>query len=356
MKKTFAFLILLLALSALTNKSSAAHYTGGEVYYQYIGGTTGVANEYRIFVRFYRNDGGFIIGTGPQAVCITSSCGPNINLSLPEILATGANISGVNGGWVVTGLDECADRNDPSFKNLSIHKYEGNVILPPCADYKIVAVVPCCRDNSTNLAASPNMSLELDLNNTKGPNNSPQILAPAGTAFCLTQPGQQPFVFAQGAQEIDGDSIVYSFAYPQQGTACGPGTKIPLALGYTVSNPIPSSTGIVVDQQLGTFTLSPSQQGSYAIKVEVKEYRFDTISLQWVYIGNTVRETQVPVTSACNPQVTEGPKLKIDSAITVLNNLPKTEIDSLKSAYGISILKGSDSLGNGSSMVTKLPF
>jgi gliding motility-associated-like protein len=356
MKKHLLFLVLLLALSALTNKSSAAHYTGGEVYYQYIGGTTGVANEYRIFVRFNRNNGGAGFLSTPQAVCITSSCGPNINMILPKILATGANLSGGSGGWVVPDLDECADRNDPSFTDFSIHKYEGNVILPPCANYKIAVIAQCCRDNSTNLAASPNMYLEVDLNNTKGPNSSPQILAPAGNAFCLTQPGQQPFVFALGAQEVDGDSIVYSFAYPQQGTACGPGTNIPLALGYTVNNPIPSSTGIVVDQQLGTFTLSPSQQGSYVMKVEVKEYRFDTISLQWVYIGNTVRETQVPVTSACNPQVTEGPKLKIDSAITVLNNLLKTEMDSLKNAYGISILKGSDSLGNGSGMVTKLPY
>jgi gliding motility-associated-like protein len=355
-KSALGLILLLIALFTIPSNLSASHYSGGELYYQYIGGTTGVANEYRVFVQFYRNNGGAGIGTGAQAVCITSSCGANINISLPKILATGANLSGGNGGWVVPGLDECADPSDPSFKDLSIHKYEGNVILPPCANYKISANAPCCRDNSTNLAASPNMYLEVDLNNTNGQNSSPQILAPAGKAFCLTQPGQQPFVFAQGAQEVDGDSIVYSFANPQQGTNCGPGTNIPLAGGYTVNNPIPSSTGIIIDQKLGTFTFSPSQQGSYVMKVEVKEYRFDTISLQWLYIGNTVREIQVPVTSACNPLAQDGPKIEITGSGTSLSNFLSSERDSMMSAYNVAVLKGADSLGSGAATITQIPI
>lgn len=360
---TLAFITLF----AIPKNIYATHYSGGEVYYKYIGDSTGVANQYRIFVHWYRNNGlpgqppTANINTLPQDICITSSCGHNINVALPKILATGANASpgDPNGGWVVPGLDECADQTDlTNFKDLSIHKYEGNVILPPCADYRIAANAPCCRDNIiTNLATSPNMYLEVDLNNTRGHNSSPQILAPAGKAFCLTLPGQAPFVFAQGAQETDGDSIVYSFAHPQSSTVdCGPGTNIPLAPGYTVSNPIPSSTGIVIDQQLGTFTFSPSQQGSYVMKIEVKEYRFDSIAIQWLYIGNTVREIQVPVTAGCNPQAQGGPKIEISGTGTSLSNFLNSELDSIKAAYNVAALKGADSLGNGTATITQLPI
>ena len=113
---------------------------------------------------------------------------------------------------------------------------------------------------------------------------------------------------------------------------------------------------MTLDQHNGILSFSPTQQGDYALSLSVKEYRFDTISLQWLNVGSTIREIIVPIRASCNPQVTGGPKLKTDPGITVLNNLLKTEMDSLKSAYGLSILKGSDSLGNGSSMVTKLPF
>jgi len=359
MRKIIGYLSLaIIAVLSFTTELKASHYSSGEVYYKYIGDSTGVSNQYRVFVRWYRNNGGAGIGTGAQNICVTSSCGPNITVSLAKILATGANMSpGDNsGGWIVPGLDECANPADPAFKDLSIHKYEGNVTLPPCSNYKITVSAPCCRDNSTNLANSPNMYIEVDLNNTRGHNNSPQIIAPAGKAFCLTQPGQRPFVFAQGAQEVDGDSIVYTFANPQQGVQCGPGTNIPLAGGYTISTPIPSSTGIIIDQQLGTFTFSPSQQGSYVMKIDVKEYRFDTIAIQWLYIGNTIREIQIPVTAACNPLAQNGPKIEITGSGNSLGNFLSNEMDSIKAAYNVAVVKGADSLGNGVATITQLPI
>jgi gliding motility-associated-like protein len=357
--KNFTAIITLVFITLLTIPKNiyAGHYSSGEVFYKYIGDSTGVANQYRVFVRWYRNNQGIPIPLTPQDICITSSCGPNITATLPKILATGANLSpGDNaGGWVVPGLDECANSLDPEFKDLSMHKYEGNVILPPCSNYKITVSAVCCRDNSTNLAAAPNMYIEVDLNNTMGHNSSPQIIAPAGKAFCLTQPGQKPFVFAQGALEVDGDSLVYTFANPQSGNTCGPGNNIPLVGGYTISNPIPSSTGIVVDQKLGTFTFSPSQQGSYVMKIDVKEYRFDSLSLQWLYIGNMVREIQIPVTASCNPLAQDGPKIEITGSGTSLYNFLNAERDSMKTAYNLSVIKGADSLGTGPAKIIQMP-
>jgi len=360
MKNSILTLTLaLFALISFPRNLSASHFSSGEVFYKYIGDSTGVANEYRIFIRWYKNNASFANIGNTQVVCITSSCGHNINATFNKIAATGANASpGDNeGGWIVPGLDECANQNDPAYKDLSMHKFEGNVILPPCADYKITVNATCCRDASDNIvgSSSKNLYIEVDLNNTLGHNSSPQILAPAGKAFCLTQPGQRPFVFTQGAQEVNGDSIVYSFAHPQEGTPCGPGVNLPLASGFTVSSPIPSSTGIVIDQAQGTFTFSPSQQGSYVMKINVKEFRFDTSSFQWLYIGNTIREIQVPVTATCNPQAQSGPQIEITGTGTSLNNMLSSELDSLKAAYNVASIFGADSLGNGTATITQLP-
>ena len=353
--------LVFFALISFSPELSASHYSSGEVYYKYIGDSTGVANEYRVFVRWYKNNASGATVVTSQAICITRSCGPNITVNLNNVLPPAGLASpfdNQSGGWIVPGLDECADATANEFKNLSVHKYEGNVIIPPCADNKITVSAQCCRDVSDNIIGSSgqNLYIEVDLNNTLGHNSSPQILAPAGKAFCLTQPGQKPFVFTQGAQEDDGDSIVYSFANPQEGPTCGPGVNLPLAAGFTVGSPIPSSTGIIIDQQLGTFTFSPSQQGSYVMKINVKEYRFDTSGLQWLYIGNTIREIQVPVTASCNALAQEGPKIEITGSGTGLSNFLSSEIDSIKRTYNVAILKGADSLGNGTATITQLPI
>tara|TARA_R110002050_G_scaffold297855_3_gene459948 strand:- start:2777 stop:5152 length:2376 start_codon:yes stop_codon:yes gene_type:complete len=363
--KNFTAIITLsfIALFALPKNIYASHYSSGEVYYKYIGDSTGVANQYRVFVRWYKNNQSGATVVTNQPICITRSCGPNINVNLGNILPPPGMASPFDnqaGGWIVPGLDECADATASEFKNLSMHKYEGNVIIPPCADNKITVTAQCCRDASDNIVNSDfeNLYIEVDLNNTNGHNSSPQIIAPAGKAFCLSQPGQKPFVFAQGAIEEDGDSIVYSFAHPQDGpvAGCGPGNNLPLSPGFTVSSPIPSSTGIVIDQKLGTFTFSPSQQGSYVMKINVKEFRFDSIGFKWLYIGNTIREIQIPVTAACNPLAQDGPKIDISGSNIGISSFLNAELDSIRQTYNVAQLKGDDSIGNGTATITQVPI
>ncbi len=357
--KLFKALGLLVVLLISTVDLQASHYSSGEIYYKWRP-TANDSNRYEVFVNFYRNNGGATIGNTPLTICITSSCFPNVNATFQKVLPPPGQASpGDNqGGWLVPGLDECANASDPTYKDLSIHKWSGFVSLPgTCGDFKFTASPPCCRDQSTNLSASPNLYLEARLNNTLGNSSSPEIQAPAGKAFCLTQPGAKPFQFIQAAIDADGDSILYRFGHPQSGNNCGPGTNIAFSAGYTVNAPFPSSTGIIIDQSTGIFTFSPNQQGSYVVKIIVEDWRFDPVTLQWLNIGNTVREIQIPVTANCNPASADGPRLSLTAATNnaSIQNYSQADIDSMKTQYGMREFRGDDSISNGTATVHQIP-
>ncbi len=362
-KYSLAFFVLLI-IGSLFHNLKASHYTSGEIFYKYIGDSTGVANQYEIFVKLYRTLSGTTMQTNTsQPLCISSSCyqDSTINLALMVPPASRAHPLSTN-GWKLPDFDLCVDTNVAV--DISVAKYSGRIILPPCADYKFKLYGQCCRDNLDNLSSSSNtgLFLQANLNNSQGQNSSPQILSPAGRTFCVTQPGQTDVFYPHAVTEKDGDSLVFSLATPKNlasGSShfnCGPAINIPYTGSFTANSPLPSFTGTTLNPSHGLLSFSPSLTGDYQVKIDINEFRFDTISLQWLNVGKSTRDFSVYITSNCSPQITGGPKLKTDSAITVLNNLLKTEMDSLKSAYGISILKGSDSLGNGSSMITKLPF
>ncbi len=343
-----------------TQFAEASHFSSGEIYYRWAP-TANDSSRYEVFVNWYRNNNGIGITQGTQIVCITSSCFPNVNVTLNRIMPPPGQASpgDNNGGWIVPGLDECASAGDPSYKDLSIHKFSGFTSLPgTCGDFKFTANAICCRDASTNLAASPNMYLEAGLNNTLGESSSPEIQAPAGKAFCLTQPGAKPFQFIQAAIDADGDSILYRFGQPQSGVQCGPGTNIAFSPGYTVNAPFPSSTGIVIDQSSGIFTFSPNQQGSYVVKIIVEDWRFDPITLQWLNIGESVREIQIPVTANCNPASADGPRLSLTSATNnaAIQNFPIADIDSMKAAYNMRVFFGEDSLPANNPSIYQIPI
>ncbi len=357
--KSLGFLAIALLGLLPGSDLKASHFSSGEIYYRWAPIPTD-SSRYEVFVNWYRNNGGANITQTTQNVCITSSCFGNVNGVLNRLMppAGQASPGDNNGGWIVPGLDECANASDPSYKDLSVHKFSGFVSLPgQCGDFKFTANAVCCRDGSTNLAASPNMYLEAKLNNTLGESSSPEIQAPAGKAFCLTQPGAKPFEFIQAAIDLDNDSIRYRFGHPQQGVNCGPGTNIPFSAGFTVNSPFPSSTGIVIDQQTGIFRFSPSQQGSYVVKIVVEDWRFDPVTLQWLNIGETVREIQVPVTANCNPTSSSGPRVSITAASNnaQLQNFTQADIDSMKTQYNMAYFFGEDSITNGVATVHQIP-
>ncbi|WP_421751185.1 gliding motility-associated C-terminal domain-containing protein [Croceimicrobium sp.] len=329
-----------LLLSFIGNLN-ASHYSSGEVYYQYSPTPTDTA-RYEIFVTWYRNTSGADLSFNTQNVCLTSSCYPNITVTINKVFPPPgmASPNDSYGGWIVPGTSDCADDQDSAYKDLAAHKFSGFVSLPgQCHDFKFKVSAPCCRDVSDNMATSPNMFMEVYLNNTLGPSSSPQFTGDPGIGFCVQPIGVPPVNFSQKAIDPDGDSVIYRFAQPLTGNHCdSAGSIIPFAPGFTVNNPIPSNTGIQINQQNGVFSFSPNQQGSYVVKFEVESFRFDTVSLFWVPVGSAVRELQIPVTASCNSPSSQSFGLQLKNGTYTSSLYLNNAMDSIQSAYQLPSL------------------
>ncbi len=337
-----SFLLLLFALLGTT--LSASHFSAGEVYYRYAPTATDTA-RYQVYVNWFRNNSGATITGNTQVICLHSSCFPDANYNLTRLMPPPgmASPNDQNGGWIVTGIDDCADPSDPSYKDLSVHKFSGFITLPGrCLDFTISVNAVCCRDASTNMAASPNMYMEAHLNNMLGPSSSPEIISSPGVGFCVQSPNAPSVNFAVKAIDAENDSIIYSLAQPESGVTCGPGTAVPYDSGYTALQPIPSWNGLTINQSTGVFTLSPKQQGSFLVKIVIDNYRFDTLSLSWIYVGNSVREVIIPVTANCNFSANQSVSMGLLPSSVSYTGLLNSSMDSLKQAYQLnSIYKDS---------------
>lgn len=361
-----AFLFLPLA------ESKASHYSAGEVFYEWIGDEPGKGQfDYRVFATIYRNVQGVQIGTGNLNACAyrPSNASSQISITLnyqtpnaplnPLYRMTANNVYGWvdigvhprdPNGWDIPAFEGCA--NSP--KDISEYRYVGEVTLSGRAgDWKFAIFPPCCRDQNDNLAGAGSLYIEVDLNNLRGPNSSPRIITPAARAFCVLQAGQKPFEWFQTAGEKDGDSLRYGFYADgsQQGSQCGNFTQIPYSAPYTASSPLPSNPPVQINQRMGVFTLSPSAQGSFVVKIEVRELRFDTTSLQWLYIGNTVRELQVPIAAACKQEAEDGPELDLSKPSVTGLIFQKNQMDSLRNAYNVAFIQAADSTQQGANYI-----
>lgn len=314
----------------------ASHYSNGEIYYKWAPIATD-SNRYEVFVNIYSNPSGLNIGGSPLNLCITSSCFSTFNLSLPQIIpGPGQASSLISNAWSVPEQLNCLDSSASSYRNMVRYHYQAVVSLPgTCQDFSFNASFPCCRDGALNLSTLPNLYLEATLNNTFGHSSSPQILDNPVRNLCLKQPGDLPTLISQRAVDPDGDSIFYKVVASQEGPACGPGTDIPFAPGYNLSQPIPSFIGWNIDQSTGVFRLSPSQQGDYILKIAVENYRRHSNGLTWVLIGNTVREVSVSVSAQCTSSSSDTVGLSFSSNTGSNLSFDSLQVDSLRSAYNV---------------------
>lgn len=156
MKKYSLFLILILALSAFSNKLHASHFSSGDIRYEYIGDSTGVANQYRIYFHWHLNLH-HPRSLGPFAsICISSSCGTDTTITLNKINATGANLAPGNfpGAWKLANIEQYADTLSANngLPLFAEYRYAGNIIHPPRADYEFsYTASSCCRDGANNI-------------------------------------------------------------------------------------------------------------------------------------------------------------------------------------------------------------
>jgi gliding motility-associated-like protein len=283
------FLILFL----LSLNVFGSHLSGGDIQYRYIGDSTGVARQYKVILRVYRD----ITGIGMPAtenVTVSSNCYSNINV--PVTLVPGS-------GVVSPTLFDCVNPSTAT-KTLEVYMYVGYVILPGnCSTYRFW-YQNCCRPGGiTNIAGSSGAGFYFDAlldNASQGQNSSPIFVSEPVRAFCVGN----PFNWKQTAIEEDGDSVVYSLincrqnAYPNQ-------TDIPYLAGWTTQQPV-SSAYFNIDPVSGLINFLPTQQEIDVLSVLVEEYRWDTVWGYWYKVGSASRDMMISVSPNCNAIASQG--------------------------------------------------
>jgi hypothetical protein len=185
-------------------------------------------------------------------------------------------------------LDECVDINNAI--PIELHVYRGFVIMrdsapdqngiwqygnvKACTNGKIAWNL-CCRNNAIDNLVGPGGTSgynEVVLNNTNGPNSSPQFITPAAKAFC----NNNYFIWSQAATEADGDSVRYTLAPALDfGAVPIPYATNPLGTPYSFTNPMTTVGPLVIDEKTGTYYFTTGNvQEICVVVIKVEEYRY----------------------------------------------------------------------------------
>jgi gliding motility-associated-like protein len=288
----FSFLSLFAIL--IPQKAHASHFAGSDLTYQCLGGIS-----YKITLTFYRDCSGV---SAPTSANISFNCSSNSGLNYS---ATLNKIPGT-GNEVTPGCSavptEC---NGGNGYGLEEYVYEATVQLAPCNEWTM-SYSSCCRNPVTNVPNNSSNSwyVEAKLNNLSAPcNSSPTFSNKPIAVICQNQ----NFTFNHGANDVDGDSLVYSFYAPMTSATA----TVNYAGMYSYTNFLSSLTPITINPATGDINMTPTMIGSTVTGVKVEEWR--EINGVPTKIGTVRRDLQLMV-EFCNNQL---PKLSgMDTNLT----------------------------------------
>lgn len=330
-KLLLAFTAMLIAFSY---DARASHLAGGEIFYEHVAGTV---RDYKVTLIIYRDVSGIPLGNTAN-LSYSSSCNSGGSQSLNATPGTTLNAP-------VTGAYPCVSLNTPGSVGFSSYSYQGTITLPANCNDWVFYWSSCCRNpaiTNINFPSGQGFLIQAKLNNNLGQNSSPVFITPPVKQFCLKGQNDPPFNWSQAAIEADGDSIVYAKGAPLDDPF--PGTPIPWAPGYSINDPMSTWNGIALNDATGTFSFQPSQIEVDVFKVDVNEYRFDAALTQWVFVGSTTREMQVPILSACDQSTAAGPQINTSLPGFSTGNITA---DSLSNVYFHDTVSNAWSIVNG---------
>jgi gliding motility-associated-like protein len=325
--KKLAIISAFLSL-VFTQELKATHFAGAEIFYEHVPGT---ARDYCVTLIVYGDLNGTASLPIDADITYSSSCfGATTVTNVLNL--QGAQINYNRNNYIYTQAYPCApyDPNDPNSVQFYSFSYQTCITLPgDCQDW-VFAWTDFARNNAIDNIVNPgseDLYIEAKLNNNLGQNSSPRFTSAPVKQFCVKQQNDPPFPLVQNAVEADGDSVHYKLAQPLN----GPNSPIPWANGYNTANPISSWTTPTIDQATSTFFFTPNNPEVDVLKIVVEEFRFNGI--QWIFVGSTERDLQIPILSGCNSVAEKGPAINTSlpgfTASTMSSSL-------LEGTYGIS--------------------
>ncbi len=300
--KSFIYHSLFCILAALICfESKATHLVGGEIYYEHLGN-----NDYLISVVVYRDCGpSNVNGTGFDPNAAIGIFDPITN-DLLESFSIPLDFGDVEqlpveleNPCFVPPPDLCVDKAT----------YTTVWTLPPSPEGYLIVYQRCCRNPSINNLDFPDdtgVTLSTTIPGTNvlasGNNSSAHFLNTPPVALCINA----EFFFDHGAEDADGDSLVYSFCTPNHGgSTTNPAPNPPFdppyvdvnwANTFSATYQITANPAFDINPNTGYITGTATQIGQYVIGVCVAEYRDS------VMINNSYRDFQFNVT-LCDPNI-----------------------------------------------------
>jgi len=283
MRKT---LLILFTLFCFAEKSSAAHITGGEMFYTYLG-QSGGNYQYHVTVKLFKD-------------CFCTGCAsldPSIGMAAFD---KGTGIMAWRNDAVpqtqiitllLTSPSPCITNPPPVCYEVGY--YEVDISLPGSASGYIIAFQRCCRIagiNNLNGSSGVGVTYTAEIPGTTElatapENNSARFIGADTVIVCA---GNQ-FTYSFAAQDADGDQLSYSFcnAYlggGQAGTPPAANSPIPipplppayitvpyLTPPFDAFNPMGS--GVTINPFTGLITGIAPAAGIYVVTVCVTETR-----------------------------------------------------------------------------------
>lgn len=290
----FSISVILFSLAgAPGQKAMASHAAGGELLYEWVSGST-----YKLIFKFYRDCSG-ISEPASQQVCYFNSCNSTTGtVTLQKITSVGNPVL-----VPCIGSQLQTTCNGGSIPGYLEWIYEGTVTLPTQCDFWTFRLAISARNPQNNIAAGY-FYCEATLNNAYAQgNSSPTFSVKPVPYVCVNI----PYVYNNGAIDINNDSLVFEMMQPICAAASCPGVPNPAVCAWNaaqvppmniIDNPLQTNNSFSINTATGALSFTPSILQTSTIATRVKEYRNN------VLIGTVMRDIQVIVRQCNIPQPT----------------------------------------------------
>ena len=331
MKNRFTIILIAFLLLFSTNLQ-ASHYHGADISYTSLGN-----NQYDVQFTYFIDCGSAQAGT---AVSLTfepssSSCSSfthqlNLLPNYPEYITH----------LCPTGVSNCTNPSAPYGYRKYI--YKGIVTMPTtCTDWNIIWYT-CCRNASAgSLVNGSNEHVYIKTTlNTAITNSSPTFNE--GKPLYSGCPNDTTYLSFL-ADDLDGDSLVYSLVAPLSGSIGGTISNVAYASGFSGTSPIIGTTSI--NSKTGLVRFIPTTWIRTYVAVLVEEYRNN------IKIGETRRDLSILIGGfACInntlPKVSKGNGTNVSSGSFTFTHKANTPFSLNLQTYDVEASTGLDSLAS----------
>lgn len=280
-----AYLTLILTIASIFSLK-ADHITGGEFTVEHLEGNTFLG-----VLSLYRDCNGMGANFDPDADITVFDAVTHENLMELSFTFVGFDVTTPELGNSCFVPDVC----------LEIGVYTQEFTLPDNPNGYYLSKERCCRnDLSVNLSGVDlGFVFTVDVPDPALENSTP-VFNPYPNEAYLCINGANTIDF--GATDADGDSLVYSFTQPLNGSSTAfapnpavasskPYAEVTWAGGYSTDNQVGGANPMTIDPETGIIVAQPDQVGIFTIAVKVEEYR------NGVKIGQIRRELQLSSTA-----------------------------------------------------------